>query len=369
MLLTASVFLPYVVTGVVVIAAVCYIFINAERRRALVATRYFVFVPAAGALLLAVPLVYRNYFGFLCGILFLLFLLLGLYVKSIATVPLLERFAAVCCAMSLVDAGAAIVEKIVSPGVRVVGLTYNPNFYAFLIEFVVIMAFYRLLTGGRRAFYGAVVVVNVVFLFLTDCRSAWAALFAGLLVLFVMLRKTKYLAGLGVCSAVFVAAVKYMPWLLPRILDFDRTTSIRMGIWKGAFADFLRHPLFGRGLLAYLQVSGDWITPHAHNVVLDLLECTGIVGTLLAAAYLTIVVVEIIRAFRGGGVPARAGCAVCLGCFAALLVHGLTDIPAMGAQTGLLFFLVLAMRPGTRIWSLPQKAAYETFPDESKRKS
>ncbi|MDR3644924.1 MAG: O-antigen ligase family protein [Clostridia bacterium] len=372
LLVTISIFLPLYATAAAIIASSVYILRRHQRRAALNASPYLHIAHVLWLLLLVVPLIYRNYIGFLCGAATILIFIIALYIKPFASVSLLNRVCDLCCVMSLFEAVTAVVERFLAPLLgpqsvlpldlllgreavlaqfsRVSGVSYNPNFYAFIMEFIVVIAFYRLLTGRHPVFYIAVAAVNTAVIFLTDCRSAWAALFVGLLVLFALFKKKGGLIGLAAAVVAFGAAISLFPALLPRVTDVGRTTAIRMAIWKGAFADFLRHPVFGRGLLAYYQVTGVFITPHAHNIPLDLLECTGIVGFLLIIVYLVLALTEIVRASRSGGDPARAACALCFGCLTVTMVHGITDMPLMGLQTGMLFFLVMALRPGERLW-------------------
>lgn len=356
LLLTASVFLPLAVTAPMVVACAVFLFASPAGRRELfgVLSPALVLLPVLWAELLIVPLVYRNYAGFGCAVYFVLVTLIAVFIRRGADARLAGLVCDVSCLMSLLDAAAAGVEILLRPENRVEGLTYNANFYAFLIEFVLIFACYRFLTGRRRGLYAAVAAVNLAALFLTDCRSAWAALFLGLLVLFALLGKGKHVTGLAVSAAAFCAAVSLFPALLPRSHDFVRTYNIRLTVWAGAFRDFLAHPVFGRGFLAYLQVSHDLVTPHAHDIGLDVLECTGVFGAALVAAVFVPAVAECLRALKSGP-ESRGAAALVFACLTATLVHGITDMPIMGIHTALLFFLVLALRPGKRLGERPRR--------------
>lgn len=370
MLLTASVFLPYPLTCMAILVGAIYVLAGKERRRSLITTRYAAIVPVLCAILLIVPLCYGNYPGFFAGVCVALLFISALYLKGFMAVPLVERLCALCCAMSFLDAAVALCERLIpfkvlwpfyhavlgvhdtlnNPQVRVVGLTYNANIYAALLEFVILMAFYRLLAGGRRPFYLATIAVNAVALFATDCRSAWAPILAGLLVIFLLRGQKIAVLVLAGLTGLFFAAVKLLPWLLPRFFHFGKAASERMVIWKISFKDFLAHPVFGHGMLANLQITKNWYVPHAHNLLLDVMQSTGVVGTLLTIAYISILLVELGRAFRAGGARQKNACGMCFACCAAVAVHGITDIPVMGIMSGLFFFLIMAMRPGRQLW-------------------
>ncbi|MDP4109558.1 MAG: hypothetical protein Q8878_05960, partial [Bacillota bacterium] len=95
--------------------------------------------------------------------------------------------------------------------------------------------------------------------------------------------------------------------------------------------------------LAFYQESGTSL--HAHNLFIELLECTGIVGTSIFAFFFILILRELISARRHGGKRVKARSALLQSLIASTLAHGITDMPVTGLQTGLFFFLILALRP------------------------
>lgn len=346
LLMTVCIFLPLYIAAPAVVICSVFLVSNGSCRRSLFSeiSPVTLILPAAWAIALIVPVFYQNWFGLLCGVYFIMISVISVYIKNNTDMGLLNRACDVCCVMSVVDAGAAAVEKIISPAILVQGLTYNPNFYAFIIEFVIVITFYRLMTGRHRYYYAAVVVINLAALLFTDCRSACGALFAGLFVMFILCRKWKALAGLFGTYALFFVIVSLFPFLFPRVHEMEHTYLVRKEIWIGALNDFLHHPIFGRGFLAYLQVTHNYVTPHAHNLLIDLLECSGAVGTALAIVCFVAVIIECVRMLRSGG-ELRATGSLMLSCFAVTLAHGVTDMPVSGIETSLMFFVIMAMRP------------------------
>jgi len=344
-LLTISVFLPVYITIPVILAAFTYILANKSRLKVLMNMQFKNPLIVLGIALLIVPLYYKNYDGFFCGILFIIFIVLEIFISQVMSRSLFELACDICCGMSLICVVASLIQKFLEHQARVEGLTYNSNFYAYIIELVVIICFYKIATSEKPMIYIFIAAANLITMSFTECRSAWGAMIAGLFVLFLMLKKSKLLAMLAVILVATGVTIYFYPSLMPRYYNFTATMQNRLYIWHRAFADFLSHPLFGRGLLAFYQVSGNIVTPHAHNILLDTLECDGIVGTLIILFYFGVIIKQLVAAFKSDIPWFRTGAVLCSSIIAATLVHGITDMPIMGVNTGLLFFILLAFRP------------------------
>lgn len=346
-ILTISVFLPVYITVPIVIAAFIYTVINKKRLKVLLNVKFINPLVVLGIAMLVVPLYYQNYYGFLCGILFIIFVVLEIYISQVMSRSLFDLACDICCGMSLVCIIASLIQKFLEHQARVEGLTYNSNFYAYIIELVVIICFYKMFVSKKPWIYILIAAANIITLSFTGCRSAWGAMVAGLFVLFLMLKKSKFLTIFSLVLAVMGVAICFYPQLMPRYYNLGPTMQNRMYIWRGAFSDFLNHPLFGRGLLAFYQVSGNIVTPHAHNILLDTLECDGIVGTLIILFFFAVIIKQLVAAYKSDIPWFKSGAVLCCSIIAATLVHGITDMPIMGINTGLLFFILLAFRPNT----------------------
>ncbi len=97
--------------------------------------------------------------------------------------------------------------------------------------------------------------------------------------------------------------------------------------------------------MAFYQVSGNIVTPHAHNILLDTLECDGIIGTAIIIFFFVIIIRQLIASYKSNIPEFKASAVLCCSIITATLVHGITDMPIMGINTGLFFFLLLAFRP------------------------
>jgi hypothetical protein len=338
-------FYPYQPSAIVTVAMVLYILLGNERRKAVFDNMYSPLILVFLVLLLAVPLYYKNYFGLLCGLLLDFYFVISLYVRSFMTIKLFKKICDLCCVLSILCAIVGVVQRLTGVHARVTAMFFNPNFYAYMLELIIIVAVYRLLSdSNRKPFYFAVIAVNIAMIFLTDCRSAWLGLFFGVLIIFAMLRKPIHMLMLTLIASVITISVFMFPWLIPRIFMLQRASSIRMDIWVKAMQDFYNHPIFGRGMLAFFQVSGNIITPHAHDIFIDALECFGIIGAAILSFYIIKMIIDMKNKFKTASFQNKAAIAFVVGVMCCTLVHGITDVPYVGIQTGALLLILLTVR-------------------------
>jgi O-antigen ligase len=178
----------------------------------------------------------------------------------------------------------------------------------------------------------------------------------GLFVFSRILKYKKMTRLLYVLAAVIAVALYFDPHIVPRYDILGDSMTDRFHIWSASFRDFLNNPVFGRGLLAFFQVSGNRITPHAHNLYIDLLESFGITGTAVFLIFFFTVVKQLVIAFKYGGEKEKLHAALSSAVLVVTLVHGLVDTPIMGFQTGLFLTLLLALRPKVVFSAAPKKA-------------
>ena len=344
LILTVSIFFPLYITIPIVVTVCIFIIRDDEMRKSILVAPDLMLYAFMGLLLLVVPLIYNNYVGFFCGILVIMFFVLEFYIRRVMTKDLFSTICTLCCGMSLFCAAIAAAEKLFGIQIRVDALTGNANYYAYLIELMVIICFYKFVTT-KKLVYIFIFAVNIAALILTGCRSAWLALLIGLLIFSLIQKNKTAFIVLTAISLTLAAAIYFNPDILPRYDDLDFSLIDRLTIWRKALADFFAHPFFGRGLFAYSQISGSAIQPHAHNIFIECLESTGIVGTSIAVLYIGSVLRDLAVSWKSGNGKIKARVALCAGLIAATFTHGITDAPIMGAQTGLFFILALSLRP------------------------
>lgn len=171
-----------------------------------------------------------------------------------------------------------------SRDVRVVGLTDQPNFLGHLA--VVSVAVLILLGGWVWGFTG--LFLAGVITFLTGSRAALLGS-VGLLIFWFTKIPTRY--KLALIGATFVLGVLlFQPWQGGRLTDIGNlnyfTTQARLQTWEVARAAIPENPWFGIGLdnFRYLYLNHrpegavEAEITHAHNLFLQLLVGSGIVG-------------------------------------------------------------------------------------------
>ena len=217
----------------------------------------------------------------------------------------------------------------------------------------------------RRMLAGAGAMVLGSAIGLTQSRSAWLGLLAGLLVFLVLgWRWGRWVA----IALVIMSALAWLVWrddqvthqLLvdvvsgsgPRTALGSLSLKGRLGIWAHTLECIRSHPLFGCGVGTFrlwdatpsaVQTVYDTGTPHAHNVFLQVAYDAGLVGLL---AYLALVIVAMRYAWAGYRGATGLAYAVAVGGLVALIsyhVYGLTDVVALGAKPGVLFWGLLGM--------------------------
>ena len=85
-----------------------------------------------------------------------------------------------------------------------------------------------------------------------------------------------------------------IPSILPRLNELGATTNNRVKIWNFAVEQIRQAPLFGRGFFSYKHLYNQLYPTRpeiykaalAHNILIDSVLCHGIIGTILAGAYI-----------------------------------------------------------------------------------
>jgi O-antigen ligase len=197
-------------------------------------------------------------------------------------------------------------------------------------------------------------VLAGIALLLTQSRGGLIA-FASILLINACLsardRKTmmRRVAIVLIACLVVAAAAGVFFQRLGEIDDF--TTVSRLAIWGGAFTVFVHSPVFGtgfgnlRGLMGGLLNLPDGWTGDAHNLYLELLAETGLIGFLAFGILIILALRTAVRQFRTtqNEVDKMTALAVFVA-ICGVLVHGTVDyLFHTTPQVTALFFLVLGL--------------------------
>lgn len=222
------------------------------------------------------------------------------------------------------------------------------------------------LSRGQRlallAALGVGLLVTAAVILLAQSRAAWAALALGLLILgAIAIRPLRpvliLLLAAGLVALLLMGPVELGRWLVEQGLmveSGETSWAGRVELWSRGLWGIADYPLTGMGMNMFRRSVWDlyplfefppgYDVGHAHNLYLQAALDLGLPGLI---CYL---------ALMGGGValgwqsyrrsPERLARLVGLGAAAGLAIHGLwglTDIVALGAKQGFLWWAVLAL--------------------------
>jgi O-antigen ligase len=190
-------------------------------------------------------------------------------------------------------------------------------------------------------------------LFLTQSRGGIIAYGASLFVSIWCLAR-KPAVRIGILAAISVMVAITAPMLtkyFERLQNVDELTELsRLAIWASAASMFLGHPVLGVGYGTYRISSLTYVPEpiggqlHAHNLYLQLLAETGIVGFLVFFILVGSIVRSAVKLVKDPDPLFRiVGIGVC-GAVTATLIHGVVDfLFNVSPQFGALFWLVFAL--------------------------
>lgn len=349
LLFTVSIFLPFYFSLAAVSCIAFMTMVKYRIRTKAFSAPYTKLLFAFLAISFFVAAIYNNYRGMAYSILIYAVVTCGLFLRSVMTRQLFHLSMDTACAASIWCVLIAVFQKVTSyaatPNYRPVSVFTNANYYGMIIEFIVIIALYRIFTNPEHmSFYAAVIGLNLIGLYLTASCSSFVAMLCAVLVMLLYKRKIKLTAAFFALIAVCIAVILFFPNLVPRSSDAIETTlAQRLSIWGASLKAIEQTPVFGRGATAYQMIYeqfGGYKTYHCHNLALDTLLNFGIVGMVTVCFYIAMHVRLLILRFRN-----NICCDMNLLSAAALtavLVHGITDVTIVWIQTAALFFLIIS---------------------------
>lgn len=349
LLLTLSIFAPFYFSLVAVCGVALMTMINYRVREKAFRAPYTKLIFAFLIIWFFVAATYNNYLGMAYTILFYAIFTAGLYLRSVMTRPLFHEALDAACVASVWCAAVAVLQKFATfasaPNYRPVSVFTNANYYGMMVEFMAVVAMYRIFTNpGRRPFYAVVLGANFVGLYLTGSCSSLIAMLSAVFVM-LLFKKNAKLTALFFLSIIACAAAAFLfPSILPRSSGAIETTlSQRMSIWIASLHGIRQNPLFGRGAMAYQMIYwkfGGYKTYHSHDLILDMLLNFGLLGTSLVCTYI-LLQVRILWARLRSGICSEMNILI-LAALTAVFVHGIADVTILWIQTALLFLLLVS---------------------------
>jgi O-antigen ligase len=200
----------------------------------------------------------------------------------------------------------------------------------------------------------------------TYARGGWLAFIIGAIVMILIrlpLKKALSLILIGV-FALFVL-VSQSPIIIKRFLSIFQFTngsqSDRFNLWAANWEMFKDHPWFGVGynlnrqmVKPYLEKLGffDHFLGHAHNIYLQILAGTGLLGFLMISTFFILLVKRMFEFYKGSRGWNKTLFLGALGTQVALIFGGMTEANFIDAEVNhlIIFILVLATRKNKELF-------------------
>ncbi len=294
---------------------------------------------------LIVSVAYKNKTGLFIAIGIGIVVLIGMFLHRFMTRELFERGISICCWLSVVCFGIALYQLFFSgqAGFRVSSTFMNPNYYAMVIEFVVTLCLYRILSmpKGDTAYilrYCFIILVNIIGLYISGSRTGLMVTLSVFLFMFLLYKRhSLFWITLGI-----LAAYAFIGFHNPDILLREDRLAIdlgkRLSIWRAALEGIAAHPVFGEGGNAYARIYSlfdGYEARHAHNLILDTLLNYGIFGFgMVIFGFKTM-----FKLMRKADTRIRHTIYSVCWC---VLFHGLTDVTIFWIQTAILFLFIFS---------------------------
>ena len=346
LLLTVSIFLPFYFSVACVISISIMTMINCRKRERAFSAPYtkFLFVFVIATFFIAAY--YNNYNGMMYSITIYAVVVSALYLRSIMTRQIFNQALDLACVSSIWCLFIALYQKAtayaLAPNYRPVSVFSNANYYGMILEFVILIALYRIYTNPKlKAFYLIVIGLSFFGIYLTASFSSLAAVLCAVMAMLLLKKLYRYAGAFVLAVALFGVILFLFPTLMPRGSEaLDRTIAERLSIWVTAVRGFRQEPLFGQGAMTYQLIYEQFAgykTYHCHNLFLDMLLNYGIVG--FAAISFYFLMQAKILLFRVRNNICNNMNVLLLSMLTAIFVHGMTDVTIFWIQTAALFLL------------------------------
>ncbi len=269
------------------------------------------------------------------------------YLRAVITRKGIRFFLNIAMMGSIANAVIATVQALVfdtAGGYRATGLFYNPNYFAMMSGFVLVLALYLWFSRmSNKLLIIAAITGAFVGLVLSNSRTGlFCALFGALLLILWMKtrRGALYFAlSFGAITAVLIC----FPQLL-RLDELGTSFGTRTELWHIAMEGIKQRPLLGQGAWSFVRIAHGTAPMgeiHAHNLLLELILSSGILGTALLGLYLFGNLRGLVRVRRREQDAGLSSAALVLFCM--VLLHGLFDVTVFAPQNAVALMLMLAV--------------------------
>lgn len=227
---------------------------------------------------------------------------------------------------------------------RVEGTFFNPNYYAMMLEFFVVIGLYKLMRTKKvrkKITYTLITLCNLLAIYFTGSRTSYVVVLLSLFVFFYVIGYKK-MAMTTVIVLSSAGLVAFLAGWLPRMDNLLWAFEDRFYIWNTAGEAFKDNIWFGQGPMTYMNIYAEYggkYTQHAHNILLDTLLSYGILGTLILAIPMGRYTLTLHHMRQHPSLRLRL--ALITSIISVVITHGITDVPIFWIQTGLLFLYII----------------------------
>jgi len=348
MSLTISIFLPFYITIACMVLVATVAIVKKRTRKAIFLNLSNLFIMSVMFYAVVVSCIYANVEGILYSLIFLVALVTMFYGKTIMTYRIFDNMMDLACFTSVICMPIAMIQVFYFPWLTIDGRPpstfINANYYGMIIEFVIIIAMYRIFTnknGKMKKWYLGTILINLIGLYMSASMSSCMTLFLVMLIYLIVKGKKKSAMTVLFVLIAIISIVLLSDQILPRMDTVSDILSVRVDVWSTTLKGISDHALFGMGPGAYRMIwplYGGFETFHAHNLYLDALLNFGVIGCCSIFFYLLTQLKILMKRLQIKVCKNRN--ILVLVAFAAVLIHGATDVTIFWIQTGMLFFLI-----------------------------
>lgn len=235
------------------------------------------------------------------------------------------------------------------PHQRVSSVFGNANYYATIIEFVIIICVYKLMNYKDNihvlVYYLVVFFINCLMLYLTGCRTSWIAISVAIPFMFIF-KKIYHIGVFLVFLEFFGLIVVLIFGIFPRLVDVGTDIHYRLHLWITSLRMFLSQPFFGVGGHGYILAQkkyGGPIIAHSHSLYVEALLDFGIIGSMIFLIWFFIYFRTYLKNSH------IQSFALTIGLIIAVLIHGILDVTVLNYQIALLLGVLM-----NSIWYEPR---------------
>jgi putative inorganic carbon (hco3(-)) transporter len=202
-----------------------------------------------------------------------------------------------------------------------------------------------------RVVWGIFVAIATLSVLLTFSRGGWAALAVVAIGLILSLRRRRLWLGGLASGALLFLLVPGVAQRLQADLTFgpNQTLDGRIPLWEASLRMLAQRTIFGAGISGFADRmrtdAGDYpnILTFPHNIALNFWSETGLLGVVAFTAIVVVVVVVSWRGWRSGTADWRPVHMGVLLAMAAILMHGLVDVPYFKNDLAFEFWLLVGL--------------------------